>query len=726
MNVRAITTICLVVAASLTLTAAALQAATTGWVRVKHPALSGGGSTVYLRDILAAAPGEPWLAVGYLVDGDGTRVPSAWTSGDGVRWTRASMAPTASSERRDGPYLVARRGAAAVALGERFEGELRPAAWYRSAPNVWTSLTSPTDPLVAYRGRIRALDAGPEEFVAVGEDRSSGQSSVTVFASTDGRSWEIRGAFEPPGGFLPFGVSVANGRIVIVGATTTNFTDGRIWVLEESGSWTGVQPGPLGLDGPGDEVVTSVEWSAARGFVAGGSVVRDGHEIPTLWRSPDGVAWTRLPDGTPPNDGRNAAILRIVAVDSGFLASGLSDAGPRLWRSGDGTSWTALPPPPTMSGDLPFVVGAQGGGKLIVVTINEFGSQLHRRDGSRWVRADTGSAFPQAKGASELVDVAAMGSRVIAIGQDSDERPLVMVSSGGGAWQRRAFSDRTARLLAIVAHRGTLWAAGWRLVHGRASLAVWTSRDGRRWQRQGGTALEPVGAFFDIAPSRRGFVAIALEPSKRGFVTTAWTLTRTGWRDEGVLGPGEPRAVCVGPHGVTAVATRGSGLQSRVVAWTRTQSGRWPREPELVASGGAAAAGCADAPAGTVIVGQGAGLSAALWHRARRGEPWRGLVLAQTNPASSIGDVVRDGPGFLATGSFGGRGQVDLAVWCSPDGVGWGWLGGLDPVFTEAGYQAGLGVVRAGSKIVAVGRHGAGGAGVWIGPVPPTGGEPGP
>jgi len=79
-----------------------------------------------------------------------------------------------------------------------------------------------------------------------------------------------------------------------------------------------------------------------------------------------------------------------------------------------------------------------------------------------------------------------------------------------------------------------------------------------------------------------------------------------------------------------------------------------------------------------------------------------------------IGDVVRNGDGFLATGSFGGRGQAVLAVWRSPDGIGWGWLGSLDPVFTEPGYQA-VGVVRAGKRIVVVGRHGAGNAGLWVG-----------
>lgn len=673
---------------------------------------------MYIRDILAADAGEPWLAVGYVVESDGTRVPSAWTSADGVSWTRKTMAPTESPERRDGPLLVARRGAVAVALGERFDGQLRTAAWYRSAPNSWTALTSPLDPLVSFGGRIMALDAGPDGFVAIGVDTSFRRPTIYVFTSVDGRSWAPRGGVEPGDGFIPFGVSEANGKIVVVGSTPSDSNpDGRIWVLDGQ-QWIRVPSAPLGFDEPGAQVLTSIDWNAARGFVAGGSIVRGGREIPTLWRSPDGLTWTKLPDGMPPSDGLNAAVQRIVAVGTGFLASGASDAGPRVWRSEDGASWTPVPAPAVPPAEVLLVFAASGGGKLMVVTLGEVGSRLHERTSSGWVRRDTGAAFPQAKSASELYDVAVAGSRVVAIGEGADRRPLVMVSSGGGSWHRRAFGDRAGRLLAVAASGGRLWAGGWRLVEGRASLAVWTSTDGRRWQRAGGTAGDPVGAFVDVAPVRGGrVVAVALEPSKRGFVTTAWTLTRAGWRDEGVLGPGAPAAVCVGPRGVTAVANRGSGLQSRVVTWTRGRSARWPREPEIVASGGAFAASCADGPSGTIIVGQDGALGATVWRRARSGEPWRANVLAQTEPASSVGDVVRDGSGFLAAGSFGGRGQVDLAVWRSSDGVTWEWLDELDPVFTEAGYQAGLGLERVGQRVVVVGRHGAGNAGLWVGSV---------
>lgn len=708
--------------AALAVSSATPRAAETSWTRIQHPALRGGGSVVYVNDLLpAAGSASPWLAVGYVVDADGKRTPSAWTSPNGAAWERTLLPPSPSSERRDGVFLVARRGSLAIAIGDRFDNELRPAAWFSSGPTSWSALDELSDPLMAFQGRITAVDAGPDGFVAVGVESFGNTSRVTVFASSTGQGWTVRGTLEPGEFAYPFAVSAASGRIVVVGyAAAGNSVDGRIWVLDADGSWTRAAPGPAGLSGPGDQVVTSVAWNPTNGFVAAGSETRSINEKPVVWTSADALNWAKLPDGVPPSDGGNAAIQRLVAIAGGFLASGASDAGPRVWRSSDGTSWQALSSPPPAGSEGLFVVAASDGATIVLLARTEFGSRVLRRVGSTWVRADGGPAFPKSQAPADLVDVAASGKRVVAVGASSDGRPLVMTSSAGGAWRRAAFPDLAGRLVAITSARGTFWAVGWRLVRGRARLATWTSQDGRRWARRGGTAFEPVGTFVDAAPVPGGVAAVALEPGRRGFVTSAWVLTRAGWRPEGVLGRGEPRAICAGPHGVTAVSVVDSGLRSRVVAWTRKSNGPWPREADLVAAFGASATRCADASSSTVIGGQDGNLGATLWRRAQPGEPWRALVLAQTAPSSYVGDITRDGGGFIAVGSFGGRGQADFAAWSSADGVGWGWLGIQDPVFQEPGYQGALGVVRVGARIVAVGRHGAGSAGLWVGPTPPT------
>jgi hypothetical protein len=517
-------------------------------------------------------------------------------------------------------------------------------------------------------------------------------------------------------GFQPLAVSARQGRIVVVGDSATGSSaDGRIWV-EANGSWTRVDPAPLGLEGSGLQQVAGVAWDPNLGFVAGGMTMRLGVEIPTVWTSPDGLDWQRLPEGSPPLGSGAAAIHRIVAVPGGLLASGDSDTGPRLWRSGNGRDWTAIPTPSSRSSGGRLVNVASDGAKIVLAVRAETGSQLFRRLGSKWKRVDAGPAFPASTAmASELRDVAVAGGRVIAVGNDGDERPLVMLSQRAGAWRRGSLPDRAARLSAVTSYRGVFAIAGWRLVRGRARLALWASRTGTNWRRLGGTSDVPIGAFVDISPGPAGLLAAALEGSQRGLQTSVWTRLRGIWRRAAVLGSGEARAICVGPHGATVVASVGVGPRSRVLAWSRASTGRWPPEPEVVAAP-ATADRCADGPLGTVIVGDDENGSAVAWRRVRQGRPWQASILASTAPPTRILDVVRDGSGYLASGSAGDRGQVDLAVWRSHDGVHWSRIGDTDPVFLEAGFQAGLGLVRARGRIVVVGRHGAGNAGLWEGP----------
>jgi hypothetical protein len=340
---------------------------------------------------------------------------------------------------------------------------------------------------------------------------------------------------------------------------------------------------------------------------------------------------------------------------------------------------------------------------------------MFRRIGSEWKRADTGRAFPvSTRYAAELRDVAVASRRVVAVGSDGTGKPLVMVSPNPGAWRKAAFADRAARPLAVGADREGFTIAGWRMVRGRARLAIWISRNGTGWQRIGGTSAEPVGAFVDLARDSSGLVAAALEPSQRGFVMSVWSRVRGVWRSDPILGPGEAKAVCFGPHGTTAVATRGTGPRARVVAWTRAGRGPWSPDADVVADG-ATAIHCADGPRGTVIVGADENGVATIWRRTRPGMPWRASFLPATAPATEILDVVRDGSGYLATGTVGGRGQSDLAVWKSADGAQWTRIGGTEPVFLEPGFQAGLGIVRARGRLVVAGRNGAGNAGLWVG-----------
>jgi len=709
------------VAILLTFTAAAAGvAATTGWVRIHHEALRGGGKIVYVGDIIGPEQGRPWVAVGYVVDSDGTRTPTAWSSSDGARWLSTVMAPTGSSERRDGALLVARSQGVLVAVGDRFDGFVRSAVWLSEEGTTWTPLTTADDQLASYSGRIDALASTTDGFAAVGHIQSVTVSEIWLFRSADGRRWPDPVKFVTPGGerLYPAGVAGAGDTVVMVGHTpAANGADGRIWVVKQ-GQVTRVDPTTNALDGPGVQAVLGVA-AIPGGFVAGGLTTRAGIEIPTLWTSTDGLSWNRLPEATLPSGSEGAEVHRIVPLaGGGLLASGLSRAGPRVWRSQNGLDWTKLPDLGVSFRNDVLVVSVASDGTRIVVSelADAGGSRMFGFDNSRWERADVGPAFPSRDAAAaQLVDVAATASKTVAIGSDARERPLVLVTSDRRRWKRVSFPDAAARLEALTTVGSEFTIAGWRKIGGRAHLSTWTSRDGTRWRRLGGTTAFPIGAFLDVARDRNRFVAVAIEPGQRGLETSVWTGENGFWTGSDVLGAGIASAVCVGASGVTAIATRGEGTNARILAWTRRTGRPWPTEPELVATG-AEAAGCAYGTPGVVVVGidhkKGA---ATTWTRRNPQRTWAAAVVASTAPRASLHDVVWDGSAFIASGTTGARGQSDLGLWKSRDGRAWDRIGGIDPVFVEPGFQLGLGLVKVGGQLVVVGRHGGGDAGLWVG-----------
>jgi hypothetical protein len=408
-------------------------------------------------------------------------------------------------------------------------------------------------------------------------------------------------------------------------------------------------------------------------------------------------------------------VHRIQRIPGGFLASGSSDAGPRLWRSGNGRDWALVPTPPSPSSAGKTITAASDGAKIVFLVTGQTGSQMFHRAGAEWMRADKGPAFPTSTPvAAELRDVAVANSRVVAIGNDGHDKPLIMFSPSGGAWRKVSFNDRAARFLAVTSDGGVFSIAGWRLIRGRAHLAFWTSRNGLAWRRLGGSRGDPIGAFVDITPHASGLLALSFEASQRGLKTTAWARSRGLWRRAAVLGSGEARGICAGPNGAVAVATVGGDARSRVLVWTRPPKGSWPSEPEVVAAR-STATHCADGPRGTVIVGSDENGAAATWRRTRPGSRWVKSVVGASAPRTEINNIVRDGSGYLAAGTSGGRGQSDLAIWQSPDGSRWTRIAETNPVFLEPGFQAGQGIVRARGRIVVVGRHGAGNAGLWAG-----------
>jgi hypothetical protein len=357
---------------------------------------------------------------------------------------------------------------------------------------------------------------------------------------------------------------------------------------------------------------------------------------------------------------------------------------------------------------------------ILLTTTRENGSDVFRRGPrSGWVVVDRPPAFPAPKpAAAELRDVATAAGRLVAIGQDGKRRPLLLLSRDGRRWARLPFQDAQAQLFSVTVTAREIMIAGTRTIRAEPHLALWTSRDGKRWEQVGGTRGDPIGAFVDVVSDRGRSLALAYEGSARGLVTSVWSGRGALWRTDAVLGRGEARALCMGPHGATAVSVRDGQSADEVVVWQRGATGRWPREPELVATN-ARPHGCADAGFGTFVVGSDRASASVMWTRRAPGERWTPNILQTSNPAGSLYDITRDGDSVLVTGAGGSRGQLDLVLWRFERGRG-NALGGGDPVFSAPGGQGGFGVVGYRNQIVIVGRSGAGDGAIWLGrdPVP--------
>jgi hypothetical protein len=77
------------------------------------------------------------------------------------------------------------------------------------------------------------------------------------------------------------------------------------------------------------------------GFVAVGQDMDTEFPLPTAWRSPDGLNWTKAVTVGHPGLAGETGLNIVIAYDDGFLASGYRlRAPPTFWTSIDGSTWT--------------------------------------------------------------------------------------------------------------------------------------------------------------------------------------------------------------------------------------------------------------------------------------------------------------------------------------------------------------------------------------------------
>jgi hypothetical protein len=320
------------------------------WERVDDPEdLEYGGKG--LNTVVAGGPG--FVMAGTSCDFEercttGWRA-ALWTSVDGRDWQRVPHDPALFGE-RSAIYRLLAHGDEILAVGLVAEEDSFPTV-------VWSSRDGLT------WERIYASDAawpsilaeGPVGLVGVGSEGADTGSWAAVWTSQDGREWErvphdpeVFGAGE---GIYEGMASIAYGAagFVAVGGDGNN---AAVWVSPDGRAWERIPYDPAVFEGT--SMTTVIAWRG--GYLAAGPDWAMGEDLggpypgmasvpsrPTLWVSPDGRTWHRLPFG--PEDAVGA--VRALEEFRGMLVA-VGQDGPFVTAEGEwgrDVVWVNLQPP---------------------------------------------------------------------------------------------------------------------------------------------------------------------------------------------------------------------------------------------------------------------------------------------------------------------------------------------------------------------------------------------
>jgi serine/threonine protein kinase len=205
-------------------------------------------------------------------------VAAAWASRDGLHWTRVSSGLNDASDTRDRVLKsVVSNGSGFVAVGRH---GLDAAVWTSPDGKTWTLHDSPV--FGGFRAQeMDAVARGPSGFVAVGTDRSSGETQGAAWVSRDGTSWTrvrdpalsdrpgtaLTGITAVPGGFVAAGFRGAASQEKDAAAWSTR--DGRRWHKISSASFGGSRA----------QEVDTVTYSPRFGVVAVGDTTSSSGDL---------------------------------------------------------------------------------------------------------------------------------------------------------------------------------------------------------------------------------------------------------------------------------------------------------------------------------------------------------------------------------------------------------------------------------------------------------------
>lgn len=289
----------------------------------------------YVFDVTAYGAG--FVGVGEDLQFEGPVNGGIWTSADGIAWSRLGVAENDLADAE--VDLVASSGKRLVAIGSVRHGDAAPADAKRI---VWTSDDASSwrrvgDASLFGDASVAGIAGGSSRFIAWG---SEGRNAA-VFTSADGVRWDRAPA---PTSFVDAQIGAIGpyrDGFVAVGAhqpptATTggpNQTTAAAWWSPDGETWfpgaTDAGPGLGSLD------------VGARGLLAVGGSECGGCVAPSiLWRSTDGLRWSRVGDDLLPGPAYASDGSRIVRFD--WQATGA------VSTSADGDTWVPAGNPGTV------------------------------------------------------------------------------------------------------------------------------------------------------------------------------------------------------------------------------------------------------------------------------------------------------------------------------------------------------------------------------------------
>jgi hypothetical protein len=317
------------------------------------------------------------VAIAVLVASCGGDSDTGEPSLPGAAWTRIR----ATEDTLGGPGAQGMRGVTVggpglVAVGsESVDGDSDAAAWISADGLTWTRVPHDEANLGGRNGQtMRAVVAGGPGLVAVGYESSGQDSDAAVWTSVDGSTWtrvpHDEAVFGGDNSRAMTAVVAGGPGLVAVGYDSANQgwagmdANAAVWTSPDGIAWTRV---------PNAEVFGDRLWQIMNAVTRGGpGLVAVGHDgavndyDAAVWTSTDGIIWTRvLPDEAVFGGSDVQEMSAVAAADSGLVAVGYRrgaggyDAA--VWASVDGLTWIRVSPDRTVFGGL----GSQGASGVV-------------------------------------------------------------------------------------------------------------------------------------------------------------------------------------------------------------------------------------------------------------------------------------------------------------------------------------------------------------------------